>query len=274
MIVGLFFLALVITVAGTNKKNDAGASESSLEFERSDALIVFGCFVSSVVFQVFLPKVPLLSGRMPLVALILGGFYLCLLIIVNMNREKKIQREHEQILKVFQSLVDIFGQVLPEDVDFSAIPFKFEEDPKVHVINQIVVDTSVPGLKINDNSIIYAQYSLNKYFPEFQWTSEHDAPNRQLIYKGLPKPPKLAKWVGSDYRPSGWIPVGLAGGNAEICLNIADQKDPGFSMYIDEDGRQAETLKMPSAPQTMVLGSTGGGKAVWLGQIVEVINRE
>ena len=120
------------------------------------------------------------------------------------NREHKIKQKHEQILKVFQSLVDIFGNIPAEDIDFSNVPFKFKDDAKLHTINEIVIDTAVPGLKINDNSIIYAQYSLNKYFPELQWTSEHDAPNRQLIYRGLPKPPSLAKWVGSDYKPSGW----------------------------------------------------------------------
>ena len=258
MIIAIFVLVLIATVSITNKKNEAAPTDEMLEFERSDSMIIFVCMLSSIALQFVLPH--LLSRSHMLIATgIIASIYMCILIIVNMNREHKIKQKHEQILKVFQSLVDIFGNIPAEDIDFSNVPFKFKDDAKLYTINEIVIDTAVPGLKINDNSIIYAQYSLNKYFPELQWTSEHDAPNRQLIYRGLPKPPSLAKWVGSDYRPSGWIPVGLAGGNAEVCLNIADQKDPGQSRYINDDGLQATTLKMPSAPQVMCLGSTGGG---------------
>ena len=263
MIVASFILSLILTVSITN---DAAATDEVLEFEKSDSMIIFGCLISSIIFQFILPKIPIIQQHKFVVAAVFFGVYLCTLIIVNINREHKIQQKHEQIQKVFQSLIDIFGAIQPEDIDFGNVPFKFDEDPKLHVINSIIIDTTVPGLKINDNSIIYAQYSLNKYFPEFQWTGNHDAPHRQLIYKGLPKPPKLAKWMGSDYRPSGWIPVGLAGGNKEVCLNIADQKDYGMSSYVNEDGVEAGTLEMPSAPQVMVLGSTGGGKSIFIDQ--------
>jgi hypothetical protein len=217
-----------------------------------------------------LPKIPYVKEHFLLFALGLGGVYLMVMTVVNMNREKKLIYQHDQIVKLYQSLADIFGAVAVEDINFANTPFKWEEDKKIHVVNSIVIDTSVPGLKINDNSIIYAQYSLNKYFPELQWTSEHDAPNRQLIYKGLPKPPSIANFPGSDYRPAGWIPLGLGGGNVEICWNLADTKETGFSSYISEDGEQAETLKLPSAPQCLTLGSTGGGKAIWVNQMVDV----
>jgi hypothetical protein len=271
MIVALFVLALLLTVTITNKKNEAAPTDNTLEFGRSDSLVIFLCFVSSILFQILLPKIPLFQGRMLLVSLVVGAVYLMVLIIVNNNREKKIQHEHDQIIKLYQSMADIFGAVGVEDIDFANTPFKFEEDRKIHVVNSIVIDTSVPGLKINDNSIIYTQYSLNKYFPELQWTSEHDAPNRQLIYKGLPKPPSIANFPGSDYRPAGWIPLGLGGGNVEICWNLADQKEMGFSSYISEDGEHAETLRLPSAPQCLTLGSTGGGKAIWVDQMVDVL---
>lgn len=271
MIVAAFFIALVLCTAATNKKNNAQATDKNLEFERSDALLIFACMLSSLAIQAVLPailpqyddvKLPIAGG------LLLA--YSCIMVLVNMHREHKIQREHDQILKVYQSMADILGNVQAEDVDFAKIPFSFEEDAKTGSINKIIIDTTKPGLKINDNSIIYAQYSLNKYFPDLQWVSEHDAPNRQLVYEGLPKPPGIAHWPWSDYRPSGWIPLGLAGGPKEICWNLADEKKMGMSSYVDEDGHQVDTLKLPSAPQCMTLGSTGGGKAIALDQIVYV----
>lgn len=272
MIIGVFFLALVVCTFLTNKKNDAQATDAVLEFERSDSLMIFGCFVSSVFVQfVVLPLVPFMRDNILAVSGVFGLLYACIMVLVNVHRERKIQRDHEQILRVYQSLADIFGNVQPEDVDFANVPFAFEEDKKLDTINKIIIDTTKPGLKINDNTIIYAQYSLNKYFPDLQWISEHDAPNRQLIYTGLAKPPSIAHWPWSDYRAPGWIPIGLGGGPKEICWNMADEKDPGHSSYLDENGNVCQTMKMPSAPQCLTVGSTGGGKAIWVGQVVELL---
>lgn len=267
MSVALFILILLITVNIVNKKNNTKANDEILTFSRSDSLIIFGCFALSILIDVVIR--PLLPDIYMIIAGIGGAVFLAVLMIVNMNREKQIQKKHDEIIKIFQALSGILGKVKVEDIDFINPPFKYEFDPKSGNLNKIVVDTSIEGAKISDVTVEYAQIDVQKYFPECQWVSKLDAPNRELTFTGLPKPPKVAIFPGSDYRPTGWIPLGLSGAG-EVGWNLADPKDVGISSYIDEDGKNPETVKIPSAPQCMTLGSTGGGKSIWVGQIVSI----
>lgn len=267
MLTLVFFIILAITVEITNKKNNTKGTDEILEFEKGDSLIILICVILSVLID-------LIAKNFLKDFYIIIFFTSCLcftatLIIVNNHREALIKKKHDQIVKAFDALADIFGRVKHEEIDFLNIPFILEEDPKTGNISQITIDTSIPGGKFNDNTITLAQYSINKYFPEFQWTSLVDYPKREVIFKGLPKPPKIANYPGSDYRPTGLIPLGVSG-QGEVCWNIADPKDVGISSYLTEEGDTIETVNMPSAPQCLTLGSTGGGKSIWIEQIVQI----
>lgn len=270
MIVLAFFVILTLSVIITNKKNEAQPSDEMLEFSPQDSLIILICMASSFILN-YLAKTFFLSFYW-VITLIASGVFVMILMIVNVNRENIIKRKHDQIIKTFQALTDILGNVNVENIDFTNIPFTLEEDPKTGNVCKITLDTSIPGLKVNDNSITLAQYSINKFFPDSQWTSDVDYPNRTLTFIGLPKPPDIAKWKGSDYRPTGWIPLGLSG-QGEVGWNIANPKsgDMGVSMYIDDDGHSPEYVDMPSAPQCLTLGSTGGGKSIYVDQFVEIL---
>lgn len=273
MIIAAFLMSLVVTTMMTNKKNDTATTDESLEFNTASSVQIFLCMVSSFLFQWISS---LFSGNFRTVfALVMFGVYLCLMMVINITREKRLKERQDQIIRVYEALSDIFGRISREDMDFGKTPFSFEMDKKSGLINIITIDMASQDAKINDNSIIYAQYSLNKFFPEFDWISDLDAPNRQLKYQGIPKPPKMAKFPATDYRPSGWIPLGVAGsadGVVEVGWNISDPKDLGQSMYFDEEGHQAGTLELPSAPQCMTLGSTGGGKAIYVDQEIEILD--
>jgi len=271
MIIAGCLLALTVVSSAVNKRNAATLSAETLSFSGADSRIIFACIMSALLLQFLVGRIPILSAHALPLAAVTTGVYACTFVVVNVHRERIMAERHQQALTILQALVDVFGRVDPKKIDMSALPFTWECDSKLKCVSKIIIDTTQEGVKVNDGSITYGQYSLNKYIPQLQWTALDDAPNRQLIFTGLPKPPQVAKWVGSDYRPGGWIPVGLAGGNMEVCLNIADEKDHGMSMWVDEDGVQAGTLDMPSAPQVMTLGSTGGGKAIALTQMVEVI---
>ena len=270
MIFWMFLFILAITTYITNIKNGAGgkANDEILEFQRSDSLIILACMLSTIpldwIFKHLLPSFYLVGS------LISAGFLLMILIIVNIHREALIKKKHDQIVNTFQALADVLGRVDVEDIDFNQVPFTLEEDPKTGNINKITIDMSIPG-RFNDNTITLAQYSVNKFFPELQWTSIVDHPKRELTFKGLPKPPAIAKFPGSDYRPTGWIPLGLSGAG-EVGWNIADPKKDqmGTSSYIDDEGHTPEAVTMPSAPQCLTLGSTGGGKSIWVGQKIQI----
>lgn len=271
MIFWIFLFILALTTYATNVKNGAGkkANEEILEFKRSDSLIILGCMLATIpldwLIKTFFNDFYLVGS------LVSAGFLLMILIIVNIHRETLIKRKHDQIVNAFQALADVFGRVNIEDIDFNDVPFALEEDPKTGNINKITIDMSIPGGRFNENTITLAQYSVNKFFPELQWTSIVDHPKRELTFKGLPKPPDIAKYPGSDYRPTGWIPLGLSGAG-EVGWNIADPKKDqmGTSSYIDDEGHVPNAVDMPSAPQCLTLGSTGGGKSIWVGQKVQV----
>lgn len=269
MIIISFFIILALTIEITNRKNGAQNSEEILDFGKNGSLIVLLCIVASFIVE-FVAK-NFLKDFYYVILFIASGIFLMILIIMNINREALIKKKHTQIVNTFQALTDIFGRVEIEDIDFENIPFQLEEDPKTGNVNKIIIDTSVHGCKANENTIILAQYSINKFFPELQWTSLVDYPKRELIFKGLPKPPNIAMYPGSDYRPTGWIPLGLSG-EGEIGWNIADPKSDqmGTSSYVNEEGKIPDPVNMPSAPQCLTLGSTGGGKSIWVNQIIEV----
>lgn len=269
MIIVAFLIILVGTVQATNVKNSARPSDEILEFSRKDSLIILICMCSSILLHIIFKN---FFNKFYFIALcVSSGVFLMILIIVNINREALIKKKHDQIIKIFQSLTDILGRVEVEDINFNEIPFTTEEDPKTGNINKITLDTSVPGCRVNENTVILAQYSINKFFPDLQWTSIVDYPKRELTFKGLPKPPNIAKFPGSDYRPTGWIPLGLSGAG-EIGWNMAnpDKDIMGVSSYINEDGKTPETVEMPSAPQCLTLGSTGGGKSIFVDQIIQI----
>lgn len=270
MIFWAFLLILAGTIQMTNIKNDAKASDDTLEFNRKDSIIIFCCMILSLLISFISKK--FFKDFYMLILAISCGIFLMILIIVNINRESNIKKKHEQIIKVFEALQDIMGTVKREEIDFSNVPFSIEEDKKSGLINKILIDTSIGKCKVNDNTVILAQYSINKFFPELQWISEVDYPKRELVFYGLPKPPQIAKWPGSDYRPTGWIPLGLSG-QGEIGWNVADPKELGTSSYIDEEGHIPNYVKVPSAPQCMTLGSTGGGKSIYIDQYVTICKK-
>lgn len=270
MITIVFIAVLLLTIQITNTKNDTKANEDILEFNKKDSMIIFICFMSSFVLNKIL-ELKAFKNYFWVIIGISFMVYLMILIIVNNNREKLIKKKQEQIIKIYQALIDILGKVDTENIDFTNTPFEYEEDKKLHTVCNIKLDTSLQGGRFNDNTITLSQYSINKFFPELQWTSIVDYPKRELTFKGLPKPPNIAKFPGSDYRPTGWIPLGLSG-EGEVGWNMGDPKksDMGSSSYINEEGKIPDYVKLPSAPQCLTLGSTGGGKSIWIYQEVEI----
>lgn len=263
----ILVIILMLTVQLTNHKNAVKLNEELLRFDKKDSLIIFLCFLSSFIVNKIAKNYDF--KKYWLIIGISAFVYTMVLVIVNINREQLIKRKQDQIIRVYQALVDIFGKVDIQNINYENLPFQIEEDPKLKTVSKIIIDMSLPEGRFNENSITLAQYSINKYFPELQWISNADYPKRELVFKGLPKPPKIAMFPGSDYRPASWIPLGLSG-EGEVGWNIGDPKDLGMSSYITEDGKVAKDVTMPSAPQAMCLGSTGGGKAIYIDQLIEI----
>lgn len=284
-----FLIALVATTVMINKKNNDNSQES-LVFEKQDSLIIFGIFLFSILFDTVINKVI----NLPVVPIFIGGVavYFLIFIVLNARREVIIKNRQDQIIKIYEALKDIFGSVDREDIDFGDIPFTFEIDKATKTVNYIKIDTSQDGIKSDENSITYAQYTINKFFTDFQWINTFSMQERELVFKGLPRPPRIAMWPGTDYRPADWIPLGVSG-MGEVGWNLGNPKDLGHSSYVNQfpmgdsleksqnanhkpkDGFKlpngswiAGTVESPSAPQAMCVGTSGGGKSVMINQCI------
>lgn len=265
----LFLLIILsITIQLVNRKNNINdLDENLLEFDKKDSLIIFFCLLTSFAVNYIAKFVDKKTENIInywLVIFISSFIYTMILVIVNMSREKSIQRKQEQICKIYQALSDILGKVERENIDFTKTPFTYSETDGT--VSKIIIDTSNSDIKCNEATVTLAQYSINKFFPELQWLSKIDYPKRTLEFNGLPKPPYVAYFPGSDYRPASFIPLGLSG-EGEICWNMGGPKDIGHSSFINEKTNEiVDSVDMPSAPQCLTLGSTGGGKSIWIGQ--------
>lgn len=265
----LFFLfVLVFFIQYTNKKNGEENDGESMVFEFKDSLIILGVFLFSFllnfIFKNFLPHIYLLAAGIS----ILPDFIIVSL--VNTHRERSIQKRHEMIDDVYKALADIMGHVDTQDIDYSNVPFQWKYSDKKQSIEEIIIDTSAEGLRIDDNTITTSTYSLNKFLGTFQWLGSENPQERELTFRGLPKAPDIAKFPGSDYHSSTYYPIGVSGKGEVGWYKTKDPKGIGFSNYRNEDGIQVDSEKMATSPQMLVGGSTGGGKAVWVDQLIEI----
>lgn len=268
MIIFLFFMILLISVQITNKKNEAQNSAEVLDFGRKDSLFIIMFLALAIIINMVRGYLP----KYNIVMVVYSGVFLMTMVILNKSREVKIKKKQQDIISVFEALSEIFGRVDVSNIDFENIPFEIEYDSKTGIVSNIVIDMSIEGGRFNENSIISAQYDINKRMPQFQWLSNADFPKRKLEFKGLQKPPTIAMYPGSDYRPTGWIPLGLSG-EGEIGWNLSNPEDKGSSSYILDNGAIPKTVKLPSAPQALTLGSTGGGKSIYTDQRIDIRKR-
>ena len=266
MILLLFFVFLLVSTMITNRKNEAKETDDNLLFDERDSLIVLLCMITAPILDkllsTFLPKYYWIG------VVLVPTIYLAILMIVNLNRENLIKEKQEIISKIYDGLSQIFGKVKREDIDFTAVPFTYELDSKTREVTKIEIDLNSNG-RFDENNITICVYNLNKYFPNYQWIDEMNIQKRILSLIGLPKPPEIAKFPGTDYRPAGWIPLGV-GGKGEIGWNLGNPKEMGLSSFIDEEGKEIEFVKTSPLPQAFIVGGTGGGKAIWECQEVDV----
>lgn len=252
MYILIYLLSLGLVTYVTNKMNDVESNNEFLRWEKMDLLILGGLFLLGVILQCLdflLPRIVLLAY-----------LFVCVLLIffVNKNREKHIQEYKKQIEQIFEAMRKL---IVDKEINYNELPFSIERDKGK--INKITVLMREPD-KFNDGTLTNAVFSLKRYFPYYDWQFTTDFPKQEAIFEGQKLPPEKAMWPGSDLRDSSFIPLGL-GGSGEIGLNLGSKK-PGESMYVYEDGTRAGTTLLPSAPQILAVGATGGGKAIWVEQ--------
>lgn len=264
MFIFAFFIIVFVTQYCINKILKISADNSlGYTYSKRDTYIMVGFFVVSLILQKVIPK-----GKVYWISCgIFASILLITLIILGAIKRTVVMKQREEL----QSVFEVLEPVLPKntELDMNNPPFKLGyEDTK---INRITI-------KINPNTFKEAVavnlcLSLNKYLPNYEWVNEFDFAARECAFVGTPLPPGVAKYKGSWLRPAEFIPIGLSG-LGEVSWTINSIKDVGKSNYIYDDGKIAKSVDTPSAPQALCVGSTGGGKSIYVHQEVEVQDEE
>ena len=94
---------------------------------------------------------------------------------------------------------------------------------------------------------------------------------RYLTLIGYDKPPTMARWPGSWLRHFRFMPLGLSGkGEIAYQPDSVPKNEYGRSHFMDESGKPLEADRsLPTQPQVLCCGATGGGKAIWVEQEIK-----
>lgn len=249
MFIFTFLIMTMLMLFVTNKLlNISDDNSVGYSYSRQDSFIVLGLLVFGIVLQLL----PLKGHKIYWVAIIFYAFIIFIIMIVLAARKKIIvTKQREELQQVFE----VLEPVLPKnsELDMNNPPFKLGYDK--NQINKIVININPNTFK--DTVAVNLCLSLNRYLPNYEWINENDFAARECSFIGTPLPPGVAKYKGSWLRPAEFIPIGLSG-KGEVSWNINSIKDEGRSCYIYEDGKIAQTVDNPSAPQALCVGSPLG----------------
>lgn len=272
MFIFVFFVILAIAQFATNKILNISIENSvGYSYTKRDSLIMLGFFGASLLFTLL----PLKGHKIFWILLGIFAFSMLLtMVILAFIKKTIVQKQREELKQVF----DILEPVLPAEAkvkdketqvvsmrDINNPPFKLGYEN--NKINKIVISINPNTFK--ETVAVNLCLSLNRYLPNYEWVNEFDFAARECAFVGTPLPPPVAKYNGSWLRPTEFIPIGLSG-LGEVSWTINSVKNTGRSNYIYEDGKLAQTVDTPSAPQALAVGSTGGGKAIYIKQKVEL----
>ena len=260
MYILIFFLVISLSQFVSNKILSISDDNSiGYSYSKRDSLIIIAFLAIGIILQLVKP-----TGQ---IFWILGAVY-ALLIILTMTvlatiKKVTITAQREELQKVF----DILSPVLAKntELDMNNPPFKL--DYEKNQINKITIEINPNTFK--ETVATNLCLSLNKFLPNYEWVNEFDFASRECSFVGTPLPPNIAKYPGSWLRPAEFIPIGLSG-RGEVSWTINSIKDEGRSNYIYEDNKIANTVDTPSARQCLALGSTGGGKSIYINQYIEI----
>lgn len=251
MYVFLCLVCLGVVTQIFNKNSGITTNEDTLSWTKRDLILLGSMIVASIILSII--PTSLYITFIAVVAFVVMSF------IINKSREEVAKQYIGQVEQLCGALKPLLGTF---EVDYNNLPFQTKKkDGKICQIDLLIQDTN----KFNDSHLSQVTFSLNRILSYYSWKYECDFPSQLCSFKGEKHPPERAMWKGSDKRNPGYFPLGLTGAG-EVGITFA-KSDLGESSSVNEEtGQPFPTVEIASAPQTLVLGSTGGGKSIWVGQ--------
>lgn len=241
-------------------------SENSLNaysFNKKTSLVAFGLLALGIALQVTTHFVKFDLSL--LLWMVLGYSILTLITIVinNQIRLQEVKNNRENIFEISKIL-----NIKEENIDYDNPGFEMTYI-KGKLVN-LVVDISNDPVAFSEKRAPSITDSLNNVFGYRLWSASPNMEKKICVFNSKDHPPRMAKFPGTDLRPWNWIPLGV-NGEGELAWNLSADGDLGRSLFKYENGKHAKTMQVAKGPQALCVGTTGGGKAIPVDEVVEIL---
>lgn len=263
MYVLIYFLAVSLSQYISNlTMNVTTDNEENFNYSTSDSLLLVGMLLVAVILQILNSLFISYAMWIMLVYLVTCMGITLTMTALRKQRIEKTREEITQIYEILHSLVDKKGK----GVDFNNVPFTLEH--KYNTINRI--DVTVDPVSFDDKYLPEYLNQLNNFLSTYTWNYELHLEERKVSFIGYDKPPTVARWKGNWLRPTRFFSLGITGkGEFGWLPDKVDKKRLGKSQFLDEMGNPLPAdMELPTAPQGLVCGATGGGKSVAVQNII------
>ena len=263
MYVLIYFLSVSLSQYISNITMDVTTdNEENFNYSRQDSLLLIGLFVVAIILQAVNNLIINYAILVMLTYLLVSVSITLTLTTLRKQRIEKTREEITQIYEILHNLVDKKGK----GVDFNNVPFTLEH--KYNTINKI--DVIVDPITFDDKYLPEYLNQLNNFLSTYTWNYELHLEERKISFVGYDKPPTVARWKGSWLRPTRFFSLGITGkGEFGWLPDKVDKKRLGKSQFLDEMGNPLPAdMELPSAPQGLICGATGGGKSVAVQNII------
>lgn len=263
MYVLIYFLSVSLSQYISNITMDVTTdNEENFNYSRQDSLLLIGLFVVAIILQAVNNLIINYAIWVMLTYLLVSVSITLTLTTLRKQRIEKTREEITQIYEILHNLVDKKGK----GVDFNNVPFTLEH--KYNTINKI--DVIVDPITFDDKYLPEYLNQLNNFLSTYTWNYELHLEERKISFVGYDKPPTVARWKGSWLRPTRFFSLGITGkGEFGWLPDKVDKKRLGKSQFLDEMGNPLPAdMELPSAPQGLICGATGGGKSVAVQNII------
>lgn len=263
MYVLIYFLSVSLSQYISNITMDVTTdNEENFNYSRQDSLLLIGLFIVAIILQAVNNLIMNYAIWVMLTYLLVSVSITLTLTTLRKQRIEKTREEITQIYEILHNLVDKKGK----GVDFNNVPFTLEH--KYNTINKI--DVIVDPITFDDKYLPEYLNQLNNFLSTYTWNYELHLEERKISFVGYDKPPTVARWKGSWLRPTRFFSLGITGkGEFGWLPDKVDKKRLGKSQFLDEMGNPLPAdMELPSAPQGLICGATGGGKSVAVQNII------
>lgn len=263
MYVLIYFLSVSLSQYISNITMDVTTdNEENFNYSRQDSLLLIGLFIVAIILQAVNNLIINYAVWVMLTYLLVSVSITLTLTTLRKQRIEKTREEITQIYEILHNLVDKKGK----GVDFNNVPFTLEH--KYNTINKI--DVIVDPITFDDKYLPEYLNQLNNFLSTYTWNYELHLEERKISFVGYDKPPTVARWKGSWLRPTRFFSLGITGkGEFGWLPDKVDKKRLGKSQFLDEMGNPLPAdMELPSAPQGLICGATGGGKSVAVQNII------